>query len=372
MFFLNGAVLASWVPHIPATKARLAIGDGVLGLLLLAMAAAAVVALPLAGWLVGRFGSRPVTAAAALGLSLALPLPVLAPDLGLTGLALALLGGCNATLDVAMNAQGALVERAYRRAIMSSFHGLFSLGGVAGAALASLAMALGVGDVAHVAAAALTAAVVAARAWRDLWPDETARGPRGPAFARPTAALLGLGALAFLGLLAEGAMGDWSAVYLRDTLGASSAVAATGFAGFSLAMAAGRFGGDRLVDRFGPSRVLRASGAVAALGLGSALLVGRPLAGILGFAAVGFGIANVIPILFSAAVRVPGVSGSRALAGVATTGYLGFLAGPPLIGLAAEAAGLGAALGLVCAGCALVSAGARLVPRSGPVDAAVG
>jgi fucose permease len=169
--------------------------------------------------------------------------------------------------------------------------------------------------------------------------------------------LIGLGALAFCGLLAEGAMGDWSAVYLHDTLGSSPALAATGFAAFSLAMAAGRFAGDRLVGRFGSERVLRASSTVAALGLTGALLIGRPGAAIVGCGLVGLGFANVIPILFSAAGRTEGVQAGTAIAAVATTGYLGFLAGPPAIGLGAEAFGMPIALGIVGLLCALIAAG---------------
>ena len=136
-----------------------------------------------------------------------------------------------------------------------------------------------------------------------------------------------LGILALLGLLAEGAMADWGAVYLHDTLGSSPSVAALGFAAFSLAMAAGRFSGDAMVGRLGPRRVLRGSSAVAAVGLGAALLVGQPAVGVVGCALVGLGIANIIPVLFNSAARVPGVPPGRALAAVATTGYLDFWPG---------------------------------------------
>jgi fucose permease len=175
---------------------------------------------------------------------------------------------------------------------------------------------------------------------------------------------LTLGILALLGLMAEGAMADWSAVYLHDTLGSSPSVAAVGFAAFSLAMAAGRFTGDALVGRLGPRRVLRGSSAVAAVGLGAALLVGQPAVGVVGCALVGLGIANIIPVLFSAAARVPGVPPGQALAAVATTGYLGFLAGPPLIGVVAEAAGLAVGLGLVSGACAFVALKAGALPEA--------
>jgi MFS family permease len=364
LFFVNGAVLASWLPHIPAVKARLTSGDGQLGLVLLAMAAGAVVALPTAGWLIGRAGSRVMSAVAALALCLAMPLPVLSPSLPALVAALALLGACNGLLDVSMNAQAAVVEQRIGRPIMSSFHALFSLGGVAGALLAGGAMSVGMSDVAHVGAAALGALAAVAVALPSLVPARPGPTQPGPALARPSRVLLTLGVLALLGLLAEGAMADWSAVYLHDTLGASPAVAAVGFAAFSLAMAVGRFAGDALVGRVGPRRVLRACSAVAALGLAGALLLGHPAAGVVGCALVGFGIANVIPVLFSAAARVPAVEPGRALAAVATTGYLGFLAGPPLIGVVAEATGLAVGLGLVAAACAFIAMRAGALPEA--------
>jgi MFS family permease len=363
LFLVNGAVLASWLPHIPAVKARLTSGDGQLGLVLLAMAAGAVVALPAAGRMVGQVGSRLVSSAAAVALCLAMPLPVLSPSLPALVASLAVLGACNSMLDVAMNAQAVAVEQRLRRPIMSSFHALFSLGGVVGALLAGATMALGLSDLAHVVGAALVALAAVVVALPGLVSVSPAAARPAPTLARPQRGLLGLGLLALLGLLAEGAMADWSAVYLRDTLDASPAVAAVGFAAFSLAMTAGRFAGDALVARRGPRSVLRVSSAVAAAGLAAALLAAHPAAGILGCAVVGLGIANVIPVLFSAAARVPGVEPARGLAAVATTGYLGFLAGPPLIGVVAEAAGLAVGLGLVSAACACVALTAGAVPE---------
>jgi MFS family permease len=363
LFFVNGAVLASWLPHIPAVKARLTSGDGQLGLVLLAMAAGAVVALPAAGQMVGKFGSRLVSSVAAVALCLTMPLPVLSPSLPALVASLAVLGACNSMLDVAMNAQAAAVEQRRGRPIMSSFHALFSLGGVIGALLAGATMAFGLSDLGHVVGATLGALALVVVALPSLVSAGPALGRRAPILARPSRGLLGLGVLALLGLLAEGAMADWSAVYLRDTLGASPAVAAVGFAAFSLAMTAGRFAGDALVERRGPRSVLRVSSAIAAAGLAAALLAAHPAAGILGCAVVGLGIANVIPVLFSAAARVPGVEPGRGLAAVATTGYLGFLAGPPLIGVVAEAAGLGIGLGLVSAACACVALRAGTVPE---------
>lgn len=355
IFFINGAVVASWVPHIPMIKQRHQIGDGQLGLVLLSMAAGAVVALPMAGGLVSRFGSRRMTTVAVFALCLALPLPVLSPNVALLCVSLLLLGACNGTLDVSMNAQALVVERGYQRAIMSSFHGLFSLGGLVGAAVAGQLISLGVAPAGHVLATTLVALLAATLASRRLVPSPPSRVNPGPVFARPTGALLTLGLLAFLGLLAEGAMADWSAVYLHDVLKTTPGLAAAGFAAFSLTMAAGRFVGDSIVGRFGPDRVLRMSAVLAAGGLAAALVIGQPFAAVAGCAAVGFGIANIIPILFSAAGRIPDVEPGKALAAVATTGYFGLLAGPPLIGLVAEFSGLPLAFGLVSAACALIA-----------------
>ncbi len=363
-------MLASWVPHIPAVKTQHALSDGQLGLVLLSMSMGSVLTLPLAGWLVGRFGSRGMTTLAILAFCLVLPLPLLSPNVFLLCLSLGLFGASNSTLDVSMNAQAVAVERCYQRAIMSSFHGLFSLGGLVGAGLAGWAMSVGVGAEEHVVTAtivSLVTVIVALMVLR-LLPSELQQGETGPAFATPTKALLGLGGLAFLGLLAEGSMADWSAVYLQHVLNTSSALASAGFAVFSLMMAVGRFSGDALVNRFGPSLLLRGSSLVAAIGLGLGVFIGEPLAAVVGFGLVGLGIANIIPVLFSAAGHVRGVPPGVALAAVASTGYCGLLAGPPLIGFVAEVTNLSAGLGLVSACCTLiaVSAGGVLRPLGDP------
>lgn len=245
---------------------------------------------------------------------------------------------------------------------MSSFHALFSLGGLVGSGAATTAMALGMSARAHVVIVALLSLAAVCMAAGSLLPSAPVQNHADPIFALPPAALLGLGLLTFCALLAEGAMGDWSAVYLRDSLGTTPAIAATGFGAFSLAMALGRLVGDRLARRVGAARLLRLSGTLAGGGLAISLLVGHPAVSLLGFGLVGFGVANLIPILFSAAGGTQSISPGTALAAVATTGYLGYLAGPPLIGLAAEAAGLPAALAIVSAACGLVAIGAGTLP----------
>jgi MFS transporter len=355
IFFLNGLVLATWVSRIPEVKAQHALSDGRLGCVLLAVAGGAIVAMPIAGALVGALGSRLMTVAAALALVLALPLPLVSANTPLLVVSLVLLGAANGALDVSMNAQAVAVERRVARPIMSSFHALFSLGGLTGAALSAAAMALGVGRISHVGAivAGGLATVTAASYWLDAArPDGRMQGPL---FAWPSATMLALGGLTFLGLLAEGAMADWSAVYLHDSLGTSGSVAAGGFASFSLAMTFGRLVVDILVERFGSATVLQASSTLAALGLALGLAIGDPWIAIAGFGAVGFGIANIVPVLFRTAGSTAGVSAGSSLAVVATTGYFGFLAGPALIGFTAELTSLPIGLALVSAACATIA-----------------
>ena len=272
VFFANGAALGSWVPHIPGAKHALGLSDGLLGLALLGMAAGSLLGLPLSGLLTARFGSCRTTTAAILALLLATPLPLLAPSLAVFAAALVLLGIANGAVDVAMNTQATAVEERVGRAIMSGFHGFFSAGGLAGAAAAGLAMEAGIGPRAHLTASVALLLSVTLWAVRFLLPTapaaaETAilRLPRGPLFA--------VGVFALCSLLAEGAMGDWAAVYLREDLGTGAGYAALGFAGFSLAMAAGRFLGDRVVRRYGGPAVLGAGAGIASALLTAGLLV---------------------------------------------------------------------------------------------------
>ena len=201
--------------------------------------------------------------------------------------------------------------------------------------------------------------VVAVLRW--LVPSPPQQEDCHPTFVSPSRALVGLGTLAFFGLLTEGAMADWSAVYLHDGLHTDTAIAAAGFATCSLMMAIGRFGGDWIANRVGPGWLLRGSATLAAMGLGGGLLIVTPTAAIVGFGLVGLGIANIIPVLFSAAGKIQGMQAGTALAAVASMGYFGLLTGPPLIGFVAEISSLPVALGLVSACCALIAARTNVV-----------
>jgi hypothetical protein len=266
-------------------------------------------------------------------------------------------GALNGAMDVAMNAQGLEVEKALKQPIMSSFHGLFSVGGLLGSVLGGIALSAAITPWQHVALVTPVTVLVGLYALRGVIRGDQLTGA-GPTFVRPTGAVAVLGLLAFLVLVGEGAMADWTAVYLRDSLHTGPGVAAAGFASFSGLMALGRLFGDRVVASLGTTVILRGSAILASAGLASGLLLAQPLAAVIGFGLVGLGLSNLIPVLFSAGGRVPGVHPGTGIAAVATAGYSGFLVGPPVIGLAAELIGLPNALGLVVVALTLVALGA--------------
>jgi MFS family permease len=359
IFLIHGLIVAAWVSRIPAVQAALGLSKSALGSALLAIAAGSMISMPVAGWLTGKYGSKKTTLVATLAFCASLILPGVAPNLFLLAAALVCYGAGAGAMDVAMNVQGVEVETAYGRPVMSSFHALFSLGGMLGSAAGGLIAAAGIHPALHfsIAAAALAiAAVVVSPGMLDHVHAE--EHPSMPSF-RISRSVLILSLLAFCLLLNEGAMADWSSVYLRSSLKTSEAVAAYGYAVFSATMAIGRLVGDRLTVRFGRVEMVRYGALVAAAGLGTALLLGTIAATLLGFAAVGFGFAAIIPLVFGAAGRVEGQSAGSGLATVTTIGYLGFLIGPPLIGYAADLLSLRIALGLVVV---LSVAGALLAP----------
>jgi HAD superfamily hydrolase (TIGR01509 family) len=364
LFFLgDGLLIGSWAARIPAVRDQADLTSPELGLALFAMSMGALVSMPLAGWVVERVGSRRVTTTALVGAGTSLFLASLASGLG--GLAAALLafGAAFGAMNVAANAQGLALERLYGRSILSSFHAAFSAGGLAGAGLGALAAGAGVAPRAHFATIALVLAVGVLVGGRRLLPHDAGETPAAPILVRPPRSLLVLGAAAFFTLLAEGAAADWSAVYLTDSLGATAAVAALAYTGFSLAMTTSRATGDRLNGRFGPVALARAGGLLATTGLALALVIGSAPAALVGFAAMGAGLGVVVPVLFRAAGSTPGVAAGVGIAAVSTIGWLGFLAGPPTIGLAASAIGLREALALVVVATAMV---ALLAPAAGP------
>lgn len=366
-FLLNGVLMGSFAVRIPAIRERLDLSDGAQGFALLFIALGSVLAMPLAGALTARYGSRVTTAAAMVLASIGTGVVALAPSLAALCLLLFVMGAAHGSLDVSMNAHGVAIERRYARPILAGFHAAFSAGGLLGAALGGLAAGAELDARAHlglVGAASVGVAVVAARFYLPAAEDA---GPReAPLFALPPARILPLGALAFACLVIEGAAADWSAVYMRLELGSSAGIAALGFTAFSVTMTGFRLTGDRLTSSLGASTLVRGGGALAAAGFGLALLIGSTVAAVIGFACLGAGMACVVPNVFRSAGTLPDVASGIGLAGVATMGYFGFVAGPPLIGGLAELAGLPAALGLLVALAALVAVLAPAV-RERPV-----
>ncbi len=371
LFFANGFVLANWLARIPDVAHGLDLSSGQVGSALLGMAVGALSAFPLTGGLITHRGSARVTTGFAVLYALSLPALALAPGLPWLVAALALFGFGNGGMDVAMNAQGVEVERWLRRPIMNSLHGFFSVGGLAGAAVGGGFASLGVAVIAHFLTVAAVGLALVALAARGLRADEprtgAAAGVRVPVFTLPARALWGLGAVAVCAAIGEGAIGDWSALYLRGPLATGPGVAALGYAAFSVAMLLGRFGGDRLVSAFGTARVVRVGGVLAAAGLALGLIVPSPTLAMLGFAAVGLGLSVVIPLVYAAAGSHPTIPRGVAVAGVATIGYSGFLIGPPLLGWLADVASLRTALLLVAALCGVIA----LLPRVDPTHAAL-
>lgn len=354
VFFLNGFGFANWVPRLAEVKARVGLDEAGFGLTLLMLAIGALVAMPAVGAAVGRYGSRRPTAASLLLFMLAPVAWSLAPGPVLLGLGFLAIGAMAGALDVAMNAQAVDVERAAGRPVMSALHGMFSLGGLTGALASGVIIGLGLPLPLHMALVALVTLPPGLLACAFMLADEAPAPAGGPAFALPGRGLIPIGVIAFAALLIEGAIADWSAIYLRESLDADARLAAWAFAAFQLTMAGGRFMGDRLIQRFGRVRLARMGGLLAALGVAGLLLLGQPWAAIAGFALVGLGIAATFPMTISAAAEGESRPG-HAVAAIATLGYTGFLIGPPTIGGLASLISLPLALFLLPALAVLIA-----------------
>lgn len=337
LFFLNGLMVGSWAPKVPALMARLEISEAVAGVIVLVLGLGSISIMPVFGALTARRGSaRSVRLAAVLAAPTLLLISV-APNLAATMAAVFLFGGMIGGMDVSMNANAVAVERARRRAIMSSCHGFWSLGGVVGAGLGGVAITL-LGEVWHaVAVTAVMAgglAVVLPHVLRDV--PVTGDAPAAPLRLPRSPLPYVIGFVALCCMVPEGAILDWAAVYLQREMGASLALAGWGFAGCAATMAVMRFLGDWLRHRLGAVSTLRVSALVAIAGLGMAGLAGGPGLAIAGFALAGIGIANLVPIAFSAAGNLPGLASGIGLSVVTTMGYSGILLAPGTIGWLAE------------------------------------
>ena len=363
MFAVYGFGFGTWAAHLPAFKTGLGLSDGGLSVPLFAMVAGSLLAMPMAGRFIAREGSRGVVLASACLYCFMLPLIALSVRAGwgmaLFTLAALVFGAVKGALGVSANTQAVAAEREGLRPIVSSCHGCWSLGSLLGAGTSAFALWLAIPPGLTLFAVGVVLLFVALSSAGDLLTGDRVESGSGPrSLPWPTGRLVPLGVLAFLALFCEGAVGDWSAVYLAGPVGVTPASAALGFTTYMTAMTVARFAGDRLVATFGPARLLWTGGLLVAVGLGGAIASRTFPAALIGFGLVGMGLANTVPVLFRSAGKEHDAGG--AIAAVSTVGYLGFLAGPPMIGVLSKALGLPIALLAVVAFGVMIALGARI------------
>ena len=346
-FFIAGFGLAAWAPLVPYAKARAGLDEATLGLLLLCLGAGSILAMPISGLLATRFGCRRVLVVGTILICLSLPLLATASTLPLLIATLFMFGAGLGAVDSTVNLQAVIVERASGRHMMSGFHGLFSFGGIAGAAGVSALLALGLSPLWAIAAVIVLILAALAKAAPHLLPYGSESS--GPAFAVPHGVVLFIGVLCFIVFLAEGAMLDWSAVFLTTEKSLGEAYAGLGYAAFALTMTVGRLLGDTIVRRLGARRVIILGGLFAALGMALATLAPNWELSLLGYALVGVGCSNIVPVLYTAVGKQTVMPESIAVPAITTLGYAGILAGPAAIGFIAHASSLSLAFLLITA-----------------------
>ncbi len=338
-FFIAGFVFASWASRIPDIKNALHLSDAGLGSVLLALPAGLLTGLPLAGFLVSKYGSKVIMIVAAMlypGVLLFLGLA--ASPLQLI-IALFMFGFCGNLFNISINTQGVGVEAMYGRSIMASFHGLWSLAGFTGAAFSTVMIAFKLTPFLHFCIIFIAAIFLIVSSYKHALPQDTGNNQQ-PLFAKPDSAILKLGLIAFGSLVCEGTMFDWSGVYFQKVLQVPASLRTVGYIAFMSSMAGGRFVADWLVTKFGVKTMLQLSGIIISIGLLTAVIFPFIVPATIGFLLVGFGVSSVVPITYGLAGKSTTMSPGIALSALSTIGFLGFLLGPPLIGFIAQAAGL--------------------------------
>ncbi|MEG7416222.1 MFS transporter [Serratia marcescens] len=366
IFFLAGLGMAAWAPLIPFVKARLGIDDGALGLLLFCLAAGSMAIMPFAGYLIAKLGCRAVLLGAGALLCIDLPLLALLDAPLLMGAALGVFGAVNGIMDVAMNSQAIIVERESGQAKMSGFHGFYSLGGIAGAGGVSLLLLAGLAPAQAIGLIALLIAILLLIVAGDLLAHggigERRRG--GARWALAHGKILFIALLCFFVFLTEGAMLDWSALFLHAERGVAKSQAGIGFTLYAVAVACGRLYGDRLIGAIGRFRTLLLGSLCAAAGVLLTVTVPLASAAFGGLMLAGLGIANIVPILFNAVGNQKQVPPGQAFPAVTLVGYLGLLTGPALIGFIANYTSLALAFGCTLLCLLLVSISAKAVTNT--------
>ena len=358
-FFINGLLYANWTARLPELQRFLGLNNTLLGALLLISALGAVISMPFAGWLTTRFGSDKTTPIAGLLFLCMVPLLVVSPDWRVAGIFFFLIGMSAGTLDVSMNNQAVFVERAYQKPIMSSFHAVFSIGMALGAGVGALFAKYQWTLFYHLALLALFGLLVLGAASffmvkqadtstpssKELSADGVKESEQSKSFLKlPAKAILPLGLIAFCGMTGEGAMADWSAIFMSKVVGNTDFFSALAFGIFGVAMTIGRLFGDYVTEKLGKHRLMTYNSLLAFVGLLLPLLFPVTWITLLGFFLIGLGLATIVPIVYSTAGNTPGVSPGEGIAMATTIGYTGFFVGPPVIGFLADEVGLRAGL----------------------------
>lgn len=336
MFILNGALFGIWASRIPAVRDHLGLTHEALGYGLLFMAAGAVSSFPVTGRLTDRFGAVSITRVIAVLYTLSLILLAMAGSFWALAGFLFVFGAFHGSMDVAMNAWAAEVEHAYDKPVMSSFHAMWSLGAGLGALSGYGAVQMGLTVMQHFLLMGGIVVALTLALSRVRWTSRKASSSGAAVFALPSGALILVGFTALCGALGEGAVADWSAIFLRDVTGAEESIAALGYAVFSVTMVAFRLAGGFVISRFGPVATARFGGVCAAMGVFTVVSTAEPALALIGFALMGIGYAVIMPLAFSRAASDLNVPPGQAIASVATLAYGGLLIGPPLIGFLAE------------------------------------
>ena len=335
-FFIAGLTFSTWASRIPAIQAKLELSDAGLGAVLFALPAGLMTSLPVSGWLVSRFGSRPMVIVGSVFYPLILLL--LASSTSVLQLVLSLFsfGIMGNLINIAMNTQAVGVETLYGRSVMASFHGLWSLAGFTGAVVGTFFVSRGLPPIIHFSIVSGVCVLLVILSYKFTLPHDIGHRQRQKAFVKPDKKILLLGMIAFCCLVNEGAMSDWSGVYFKNIVKAPASLITLGYVAFTSTMALGRFVGDSLVTKFGIKRMLQISGSVITSGLLLAVIFPYLPTATAGFFLVGFGVSSVVPIVYGLAGKSTTMSAGAALAAVSTIGFLGFLIGPPLIGFIAQ------------------------------------
>ena len=370
--FLNlGFVAGVWGVHVPSLKANYALDERTLAGALLAMSVGSLLTLTIAGRTVGRLGARTTAVLAGWGFCVALGLSLVLPSFWALVPAMMLLGASESVFDVAINAEGTTLETLSGRGVMSGFHGMFSLGAMGGAASAALMLREAIPAWMQLVGVGSVIAVSILVSSRGMLASHPA-APKGQAnFTWPKGTLLLVGMLICFGMLAEGVMYNWSVLYVNQELHSAQEFAALAYVAFAGATAAMRFAGDSVRARFSERTMLVAGPTLSALAMLLVLLVAKPWFALAGFALVGVGLATVVPILYNAATRVPGVSRAAAIASVSSIGYVGFMVGPPIVGGIAHSTTLTIAMGTLIVAALILIIGARRVPDATPAPSRV-